>query len=203
MRYMYTNGVNATTPFLEYNDAGHDYYVDGERYPSVTQILESAGLVSPYCKDVEAAWRGSEVHRYCAMDDADGINLLQVYKEWRGYIKAWRQWKKDVAFVPTLIETRVDQLQYKYSGRLDRVGHRNGRTLTTLLDIKTSGTGAVADYVRYQLVAYAFALRPNHVFERMAVALRPDGRYNVKTFSMTDFNQDLARFLEMARNCQG
>ena len=64
-----------TTAFLEYSDREHAYYVDGRELPSVTTILDRAGLISRFCKDDLAAARGTEVHRLCAKYDTDRGHL--------------------------------------------------------------------------------------------------------------------------------
>ena len=101
--------------------------------------------------------------------------------------------------MPILIEQRIDDHRNGYAGRLDRVGYRRDQSISTILDIKTTKSGAIADYVRFQLVAYGNALKPNHMFERIAVALKPNGTYNVKVYKQEDFRADLVRFLEMLR----
>lgn len=186
-------------PHLEYSDKHHKYYADGREMISVTQVLNAAGLVNKFCMQEEAAWRGSEVHRLCAEDDGQGLDLRKVPKQFRGYLRAWRQYRIDSGFSPVLIEQRIDDHRNGYAGRLDRVGYRHGQAISTVLDIKTTKTGAIADYVRFQLVAYGHALRPNHLFERIAVALKPNGTYNVKVFGQLDFKNDLVKFLEMLR----
>lgn len=184
------------TAFLEYSDSEHRYFADGREVLSVTQVLNLAGLVSPFCMQEEARWRGSEVHRLCAVSDGEGLDLRTVPSKLRGYIRAWQQYRKDTGFEPTLIEQRIDDHVHHYSGRLDRVGTRRGQTSLTIIDLKT---GAVPDYAKYQLAAYAHGLRPNHVFERIGVQLKPDGKYSSKVFSQMDFNADLAKFLQMLR----
>lgn len=190
--------METTAQYLEYSDTGHRYFADGVELPSVTQILDAAGLVSPFCRDAEAAWRGSEVHRLCAIDDRNGLDMRTVPASLCGYVRAWRKYRQDSGFSHSLIEWRVDDLKHGYSGRLDRVGFRNGATFTTILDIKTSQNGAVADYVKYQLVAYAAALG-REMYERMAVSLKPDGTYNVRIFPVMEFNQDLAEWRRIVK----
>lgn len=188
-----------TAPFLEYSDTEHRYFADGRELISVTQVLNIAGLVSPFCMQEEARWRGSEVHRLCAVYDGEGLDLRTVPAKLRGYIKAWKAYRHDSGFAPTLIEQRVDDHVNRYAGRIDRVGNRRDADWPTIIDLKT---GAVPDYTRYQLAAYAHGLRPNHIFERIGVQLKPDGRYSVKVFDRMDFNADLARFLQMLKTAQ-
>lgn len=188
---------------LEFDDARHKYYADGREMPSVTQILQAVGLISSHSFDEAARWRGSEVHRLCYEDDLQPIDFRKVLPEHRDYVRAWRKFKRDTSFVPKLIEHRVDSLGFGYSGRLDRVGNRPGQRLRTMLDIKTNKQGQVGDYVRYQMAAYALALEPSAIFERMAVVLKPDGTYNVKIFQIADFGLDRAKWVEYVTKFQG
>lgn len=190
---------NMSEPFLEYSEASHRYYVNGREVPSVTAIIKSAGLMSEFAMDADAALRGTEVHRYCAMSDTDGVHLQQVPARFRGYIKAWRQYQKDAGFACIEVERRVDDPNFEYAGRLDRVGLRGMNSIKTLLDIKT---GVVPDWAKYQLVAYgaAYLVRPGQVCERAAVQLKPDGTYKVRTWPLSEFYQDLAAFRQMLAN---
>lgn len=194
--------MSAAAPYLEYSDHLHRYYVSGREIPSVTQILNRAGLVSQYCIDGEAQWRGSEVHRLCAEEDANGeqLDLRRIDPRLRGYIRGWRLYKQESGFLSVAIEERVDDPGGQYCGRLDRAGVRmdaKGETIPMIVDLKTSKTGSVADYVRYQLVAYAAAFQPGHIFERVAVALKPDGRYNCRVYSTKDFQTDLHKWFHI------
>jgi hypothetical protein len=200
------------TSFLEYSDRDHKYYADGRLRLSVTQILNKAGMISEYCRDAEAQWRGSEVHELCAVDDdplSPGVDLRKVDPRLRGYIRAWRLYRRDSGFMCEAggIERRVDAQGHGYAGRLDRVGFRPTsdplKFQQVILDIKTSKTGTVADYVRYQLVAYAWAYKPGHIFERIAVALRPDGQYRCKVFPMHEFQADLAKWFSILNSVKG
>jgi hypothetical protein len=182
--------------FKEYSDRDHAYYADGRERISVTQVLDKCGLISQFCRDEEAAKRGNMVHKLTAADDQQRLDFRKVPVVYRGYLTAWRQFRKDVKFVPELIEHRIDDSTYGYAGRLDRFG--NG----IVLDIKTSIQGTVADYVRYQLVAYAHALHANQVLKRLAVALRPNGRYNCKAFPVHEFIADRAQWFSYLKQAK-
>lgn len=198
----------SAAPFLEYSDSKHRYYADGQDRLSVTQVLNAAGLVSPYSMDEEARWRGSEVHALCAQEDEAGkpLDLRKVDARLRGYIKAWRNYRAQSGFIATAIEQRIDDHENGYAGRFDRLGFRPTRDplkfQDVILDIKTAKSGSVADYVRYQLVAYAHAHRPNHIYERIAVALMPNGQYRCKVFPMERFAIDRAEWLQILKKVQ-
>lgn len=182
-------------PFLEIDDVAHKYYNDGRELPSVTTILDRAGLISDFSKDDEARRRGALVHDFTANDDITRLDLRSVPSGLRGYVRAWRKFREQVGFIPILIEHRVDSVKYGYAGRFDRYGVRDGQPLRVLLDIKTSIAGVVPDYTRLQLAAYALAFNEKAVFERVAVALMPTGKFNVKTYPASQHFLDRAEWL--------
>lgn len=192
----------ATATFLEYSDAEHRYFTNGKEMPSVTQILDAAGLISPFCRDEEARYRGSKVHEFCAVDDVTRLDFRKVPVDLRGYLRAWRRYRLDTGFTPHLIEHRVDCSNYGYAGRFDRFGVIPGKALPVLLDIKTSKTGAIAGYVRLQLAAYSLAFSANKVFYRTAVSLMPNGRYSSMTYPVATHSSDRAEWLQILRQTQ-
>lgn len=190
-------------PFLEYSESRHQYYVDGVEYRSVTKILDDAGLITSFCKDEAARERGIAVHSMCEIYDRTGEVVESGHGE---YLKAWQSFRGLAGFEPSLIEERVYDHVFMYAGRLDRYGIISGMATPAVVDIKTSVSGAAPAYVRYQLAAYAHALQPFHKFQgcrRLVVCLRPNGRFKMTEFPMTEYQQDLARFLEMARTIPG
>lgn len=200
---------DARPKYTEYDDPSHKYYVDGREFLSVTTILDLAGFVSPYARDEVARERGIAVHRLTAEEDGRRkanctfFDLRQVRTEWRGYMRAWRKYREESGFMPELIEHRIDCHEAEYAGRIDRFGVRPTRDplkfQQVVLDIKTSTTGAVADYVKFQLAAYGNALEKGKAFERIAVALKPDGTYNCRIFPLHDYFRDVAEFLQISK----
>lgn len=191
----------APAKFIEYDDNAHAYYVDGRKFQSVTQILDAAGFISPFCKDEEARERGTRVHAYTAIDDIEQIDLRKMPDQYRGYIRAWRRYRSETGFTPTLIEHRVDCEEFRYAGRFDRLGKYPG-SLQTIIDIKTSKVGAIPKYARLQLVAYGYAMNPTRIFERITVSLKPDGTYNTMPYSLDTYQVDRAEWLSIVRSTQ-
>lgn len=185
--------------YLEFDEQDHRYFADGIELPSVTQVLDAAGHISQFCKDDQARWRGVSVHALAAEDDKTHLDLRTVPVELRGYLRAWRKYKMESGFQVEQIEKRVDS-PVGYSGRLDRTGFLPQSKLLFILDLKTSKSGAVASYVKYQLAAYAFAENPRSIFNRVAVALMPDGNYRCKVYQIEDLQIDIAEFLTMVKN---
>lgn len=184
-----------STEFLEFDTASHTYYNSGRRLPSVTQVLDKAGLINEFSKrDESARERGSRVHELTALDDVKRLDLRTVPKHLKNYLLAWRRFRLDTRFFPTQIEQRVDDLKHGYSGRFDRLGIMPDKKMLTILDIKT---GAIQDYVRFQLSAYCLALDPNKVFNRLTVSLMANRRYTTRTEPLATFYSDRAEWLSI------
>jgi hypothetical protein len=168
----------------------------------VTQILQAGGHVSDYCKDPEARDRGVDVHDLCAKDDVSPLDLRSVPARLRGYLRAWRRYRCDTGFAPTLIEHRIDCDGFRYAGRFDRLGTLPGQKLQFLIDIKTAKSGAIPKYARLQLVAYGFALAPQQIFGRITVSLKPDGSYNTMPYSIESYQSDRAEWLQLVKETE-
>jgi hypothetical protein len=196
------------TPYVEFDEEGHRYFVDGRERRSVTQLLVLAGYIDPRWFDEHSRWRGTEVHRLTMLEDrqAQPLDLRTVKPELRGYMKGWRRWKADLGIeysAIVLIEHRV--LSHNagtliYCGTLDRVIRLpNGRLI--LIDLKTNKQGMVAKWTRLQTAAYGHALNPKKWWERRGVCLKPDGTYNTEIYPASDHRRDADEFLHSALAC--
>jgi hypothetical protein len=166
------------TGTLQFFAPEHRYELDGQRLPSVTQILQSAGLIdySMVPRDLleKAKARGTRVHLACAYLDEGDLDPRSVSEEDAGYVAAYERFKRETSFEPRLIEHRVYHRSLRYAGTLDRTG-TIGQQLF-LIDIKT-GDPQPSAFV--QLAAYhACCLFEDFVFcRRRVLHLRADGTY--------------------------
>ncbi len=176
---------------LTFDADTHTYTKDGRVLPSVTQILQGAGIVDTTWFTEEAAWRGSIVHRCCHLDDEGDLEEGTVPEEARGYLDAWRLFKAQVPM--NFISIEHPLCSGLYAGTPDRDAE------WAVIDIKT---GAILPWVGLQLAAYSelirqeapLATRPVAAFHRYAVRLGKDGRYNVQHFAVRDLRNDLGIF---------
>lgn len=139
---------------LEFDQASHTYRVGGLIKPSVTQVLDFMGYVSPFCKSDAAAALGTELHSLFEYKDKgvlieDGLQdphlkCLEMYKAYR----------RDVE--PTF--TDIEQVMYddrlQVCGTVDRAGIKPD----FIMDIKTGSS--VPESARLQTAAYAMMRFP-------------------------------------------
>lgn len=178
-------------PVIEFEESTHTYRVDGVVTPSVTQILEAAGIsdFSGVPADVlaRAAARGTAVHVATWFDDQDDLDETTLDPAIGGYLAAWRKFKAENGVVVKLIEQRIYS-PLGYVGTFDRL-----ITMTkwgeVLPDIKT---GAVSPSWAIQLAAYLKGFHGPQApkCRRVVVQLRKDGSYNLHWFEQKDLNRD-------------
>lgn len=155
--------------------------------PSVTQILQGVGLVDYSHVRDEVLERKAEIgtaaHAACHYHDEGDLNIASVDPAVLPYVNAWLLFRQEAKFVPELIEHRgiatVDGMEYGFT--LDRLGMFDGRPW--LIEIKC--TAGVEISWGPQLAAYELALRPTTrmALRRMAVHLKPNGKYSLIEFS--------------------
>ena len=177
---------------LEFDEAAHLYFLNGVHMPSVTQILEGAGLIDYSFlgarRELYLA-RGKAVHKASHEDDDQDLSA-DWSDEILGYLEGWRAFRHDFGFVPRLIEHRVCSPAHGYAGTLDRVGRiRDGTEI--IADIKS---GVAPTAVRYQLAAYAACLPNPRTLNRRCVELHADGSYRVIAFETRDYQRDFETF---------
>ena len=123
---------------LIFYDDGHVYEVDGERLPSVSEILrfisrEEYGDISQYTLD-NAGERGKAVHK--ATENIDRYGNAEIDDQYLGYIQAYVRFRKEHEVEWRDIEKSMYHPQKKYAGTIDRFGLVDGTS--ALVDIKTN-----------------------------------------------------------------
>ena len=169
---------------LKFNEERHEYWDDGVKLPSVTEICKftHAGAyenASPHLREL-AAMRGTMVHELCTQLDIEG-EVDGVPMEIIGYLNAYADFKRDYSIKGwKWFERPVGGKELGYAGTLDRAGWIDGKF--TILDIKT-GSKINKLSLLAQLEGYAMATEHMEKTQRlMGLQLKRDGRYYVYEF---------------------
>lgn len=193
-----------TATDLRFEPSLHRYTMDGVEIPSVTQVLESVGLIDyshiPPLTRQMALERGRAVHEAIALDldgdldeeSADEAGVL-------GYVEAARAARAAIGvLVADGWEQRVYHERWRYAGTLDlRAGN-------VLVDWKTNQ----AEYwVRFQLAAYAACIAQvdarTHwgagLIKRVCAELHDDRTFTLFEFGSETIFDDLQTFLAALR----
>ena len=179
---------------FEFNEEKHEYTLDGERLPSVTEILsplqaESFAAINPAVLQA-AADRGTAVHEITeAMDyDLDYEDLIAP--DLVPFADAYEEFLMDHEVEWQGIEMPVHFFE-QYAGTVDRFGYIDGTP--AVLDIKTVQSPSVEQKVSVccQLYAYDRAIKAcfpefqgKHL-AHLALYLKKDGSY--KLFDCREF----------------
>lgn len=181
---------------LTFNEERHEYRLDGEVIPSVTQVLGKLHDFGMVPADVleAACQRGTIVHKLCEFHDQRDLDPESIGDYWR-YLDAWIAFCADYKAEWTHIEHKGHSARYGFAGTMDRFGRVKG--IPHVVDIKTSAQphrvwGMQTAAYRQILVEQQV---PNAVLARRAtVQLRPDGKY---TFLPWDDADDWTAYLAL------
>lgn len=161
------------------------YVVDGVRWPSVTEVLELAGLVDFSRVDADvlerARARGSAFHEWADSIDFGLLEGEPAPPYIAPYVAAYERFKSETGFKVEAAEQVVRNPLHRYVGTLDRRGtflRSVGLSGPAVVELKT--TAVLYPWTRLQLCGYADCepQRPH----RVAVQLRPDGTYRLEHY---------------------
>lgn len=189
-------------PRLTFDAEPHIYRWDGQAVPSVTQLMQDAGIIdySHLHPDTRrmAMERGRLVHLATAMYDEGTLDEGSLDPVLVPYVMVgWAGFRRETGFKPTEIETRIFNERDRFAGCRDRVGTFPGRKGLFLIDIKC---GDYPEWVRWQMAAYASVEDDPRALIRLCVGLKPDGTYDARhEFPASEWWTDYQDFLAMKR----
>jgi len=179
------------TGTFRFNEADHSYWIGEQRIPSVTGILQDAGLLNYHGSSDYHMERGAFVHRATEMIDKGTLDWDSLDVTLRPYCEAYQRFIDDVKPEIILSEKPMYHPNYFYAGIPDRVAKVNG--LTTLIDIKSGSPHPATDL---QIAAYAELIGINenvYVSKASILYLRDDGTYRLD--EVKDLKRNLQIFL--------
>lgn len=182
---------------IQFDEAKHEYRLEGALLPSVTQILEPlvdfSGIPSAVLN--RARERGTAVHRACELYLLGDLDEASLDEEIAPYYYQFRRFLRESGFRAHQSEMLVWSERYRYAGTLDLAGDLRKRLV--LIDIKTPIT--MPRSTGPQTAAYEAAYReregidPRKKIRRFGLKLRPE-KYELVPF---DSERDMSVFLSM------
>lgn len=192
---------------LAFDPAAHIYRVDGMVVPSVTQLLDDAGLTPDYSVVapavlLHARHRGIHIDACCDLLDQDELDWASVHPEALPYVEAWARFCADADYEPLASQVPLYHPGYTYAGTADSVGMLRGRwaiperkattKMAATYALQTAGYGQPGMWMAPpgggSLEPVPWRTPP----ARLGVQLRRDGTYRVIPY---DDAEDLAAFL--------
>lgn len=157
---------------LTFDAEKHQYRIDGQRVPSVTQVLQGAGLIDTTWFNDAARTRGTYVAQATEMYDKGTLDYDALDEGLKPYVMAWEKFLVASGAEIEVIERAVFSAVRRYAGTLDRIIRLGSHGFRQIIDIKT---GSKAPWHCLQTMGYALC---EHGFLRRAsVILRDDGTY--------------------------
>jgi hypothetical protein len=202
-----TLSTDAPAAVLSFDAATHEYRVNGALVPSVTQLLDDAGMTPDYSLVPQpvlqhARERGIHVDLCCDLLDADDLDWRSVHPEALPYVEAWMAFREHEGFTPVASQVPLYHPTYEYCGTTDVVGTLPG-TRPAVVERKT--TAKMSPTYALQTAGYGidglwYAPPGGGVLApvpwarpvRLGVQLRRDGSYLLVPY---DDPEDLAAFL--------
>jgi hypothetical protein len=190
-------------PGCAFEESTHAYTMEGRSIPSVTRVLDHAGLISYDMVRREILERksviGTLVHTATHYFDQGDLDWSSLDDHTKGRVEAWALFRSDTGFAPRIIEERyVSVINGMTVGlTVDREGLMGKRE--AVVEIKN--TANREEWWAIQTAGYALAVpdvagsSPRALFarrRRFAVQLFPDGRYKKHDF---DDPQDAEVFI--------
>lgn len=172
---------------LEFRSDVHEYTVNGEVLPSVSEIIrfisrEVYGDVVQSVLD-NAADRGTRVHRATQMLDV--VHDVECDEDIVPYVQAYVQFLRDHKPKWELIEHSFYNPECKYAGTVDRYGELDGKK--TIVDIKTSSSlQKVLNGAQLNLYRMGFEANGKEVERMVLLHLTKDGKYKVVEIDRND-----------------
>lgn len=179
---------------LQFDEASHSYFVDGQRLPSVTTIIKPLDSFDDIPPSVLERKRlvGQDVHLACELLDLGELECADT--EIMSYVDGWRRFLRETGAHVLMSEQRLYHPSQRYAGTLDRVVVFPDKS-QMLLDLKTCDPMPSHGV---QLSAYKLLLDANSLSEpgmrRATLHLHPDGTYLLKQYADP---ADIACFLAL------
>jgi len=183
-----------------FNAERHEYTVDGQRVPSVTQVLRSLFDFSHVPPAVLAAKGelGTAVHLACELDDDADLDESTVGEAVRPYLDGYRLFKQH-KLTRVIATEQVVSHRIGYAGKFDLLTEFDDARW--LIDWKTPLV--ISPAVALQTAAYVAAL-PAELAppagmkqKRAALQLKNDGTYKLHEFSDPNDFAIFASFLNV------
>jgi hypothetical protein len=168
---------------FEFEPEDHSYTLDGERLPSVTQIIAPLTDYSSVPVGVleYARARGEAAHRTCELWDKNDLDMDSLNPNLNGYLDAWKAFAQHFKPRWGTIETPIYSSTYRIAGTPDRTGQIDFKSV--ILEIKATAELMPATGVQlsgYDLIAEE--MYGSKVDELWAVQIRADGTYRHQIF---------------------
>ena len=161
---------------VNFDETTHIYTVDGEQYPSVTQILLAEGFIDSTWFTEWSRQRGKFAHLCTHLDDTGELDEDSVDPALAPYLEAYRRFKRESGFIVSGSEVQMVNTGYRFAGTLDKIGTFKDATCA-IIDLET-GSHQPAKAIQ----TAAYEILKGSPYKRFALQLKDDGSYKLHQF---------------------
>jgi hypothetical protein len=166
-----------------FDEASHLYTLHGSPVPSVTELIDQAGLKRGDWYTEESRERGKAVHRIAnalllSQDVGESDTAFVMDKGYEGYVAALQRFIADKRLMPVFVETPLADPSAWFAGTADFIGGMDGVPYA-VVDLKT---GPPMPWHSVQTEAYsrlAYLETGVPYYKRFGLYLREDGEYRL------------------------
>lgn len=174
--------TTSSAPVFRFEVAKHEYFLNEQRIPSASELLERGGLYGDAAKFYTEAGRdrGTDVHDLTRDYDLGALDIKQLETPNRGAVLGYIA--ASVALNPAweCIEEAECHAGYRFGCRPDRVGAVMERP--TIAEIKRAAKAkwhAVQTALQALAVSYRTGIRPED-YQRLVIYVKPTGKFTVE-----------------------
>lgn len=156
---------------FRFDPIDHSYWLGATKLVSVTQVLDSHGLISSFAKDGNAAFRGSMAHLACRYLLEQRLDWSTVSDAIMGYVISLDRWLEHSGFEPKHCEVSSYHPELLFAGT-DDVEGIHPKLGDCLFDLKTS----VSCARWHEIQTGGYVVLKQRPFARGCLHLRKDGK---------------------------
>lgn len=153
---------------LEFKEEGHIYLLDGKQIPSVTEIIQKAGVSNfegiPKTILERKAKLGKSIHKTLEYYDKGILDEENLHPTLKLYLDGWKLFLKQFKPEILMIEQKYYHPRYYYAGTIDRIVKFSDNYY--VIDIKT---GDENKSHRIQTAAYKEMIEEQEQFKKIKI----------------------------------
>ena len=156
-----------------FEESTHTFWVDGQKWPSITQILTAEGFIDPEFYTEYGRQRGSLLHKVIHWHVIGELDESSVAPELQGRYSAWLAFEQDTGFRSIEVEKPAISELYRFAGIPDHYCRIFGKE--AVIDAKSGGKEAW-----HGLQTAAQEILIGKSLPRYSLHLKENGKYKLE-----------------------
>lgn len=168
---------------FQFKSEGHEYFIEGNKVASVTEVLKSVGFIDDTYYTQEGKDRGTAVHLTCEYWVKGVLDESSIHPEILPYFEAFVRWFDENVEDVYLVERSLFDPLLHIGGTVDYLFKLKHSNALTVFDLKS---GSIEFWAAYQTAGYQEMIRQLTTkklnLNRMVLRVTNQGKYFPKSF---------------------